>query len=128
MRDISRFGVSVERELLESFDQLIKEQGYDNRSEALRDLMRDHLVKSRLEKFSPTDEAVCILTFVYNQHADKSNSRIKAIQRDNYNFIVSVLNVYIDPDEEFNKRIFSGRMQFALNRPLKGKNEMYFCV
>ncbi len=50
MSDLSRFGVSVEDELLKSFDQLIAGQGYTARSEALRDLMRDALVKSRILK------------------------------------------------------------------------------
>jgi CopG family nickel-responsive transcriptional regulator len=57
MSDLSRFGVSVEEELLQRFDELIAGQGYANRSEALRDLMRDALVKSRLET-SPEDGEV----------------------------------------------------------------------
>ena len=48
MGELSRFGVSAEEELLQNFDRLINLQGYANRSEALRDLMRDALVKSKL--------------------------------------------------------------------------------
>ncbi len=40
MSSLVRFGVSLEEELLESFDSLSAERGYSNRSEALRDLMR----------------------------------------------------------------------------------------
>ncbi len=59
MSELSRFGVSVEDELLKSFDQLISEQGYANRSEALRDLMRDALVKSSIENpANDVDEVV----------------------------------------------------------------------
>ena len=49
MSELSRFGVSVENELLESFDRLLTDRGYATRSEALRDLMRDALVQSRIE-------------------------------------------------------------------------------
>ena len=49
MSELSRFGISVEKGLLKSFDKLINQQGYANRSEAFRDLMRDALVKSQLE-------------------------------------------------------------------------------
>ncbi|MGB6607828.1 MAG: ribbon-helix-helix protein, CopG family, partial [Atribacterota bacterium] len=45
MSDIIRFGVSLEKELLEKFDKLIKEKKYSNRSEAIRDLIRENLVK-----------------------------------------------------------------------------------
>ena len=49
MSDVSRFSISTEDELLQSFDQLIARQGYANRSEAMRDLMRDSLIKSKIE-------------------------------------------------------------------------------
>ncbi len=45
MSDIVRFGVSLEKELLEKFDRLITEKSYPNRSEAIRDLIRENLVK-----------------------------------------------------------------------------------
>jgi CopG family nickel-responsive transcriptional regulator len=51
MPDLNRFGVSIDENLLVSFDKLIGEQGYGNRSEALRDLIRDALIKSKIEDF-----------------------------------------------------------------------------
>ena len=56
MSEISRFGVSVEDELLQNYDQLIAAQGYGTRSEALRDLMRDALVRSKIEISSEIGE------------------------------------------------------------------------
>ena len=49
MSSLIRFGVSIEDELLESFDELSAERGYSNRSEAVRDLMRDALVQARVK-------------------------------------------------------------------------------
>ena len=60
MSELSRFGVSVEDELLQSFDHLIAAQGYETRSEALRDLMRDALVKTKLEISAETGEVCAI--------------------------------------------------------------------
>ncbi|HCG77543.1 TPA: nickel-responsive transcriptional regulator NikR, partial [bacterium] len=45
MKEIVRFGVSLEKELLHKFDSLIGEKRYPNRSEAIRDLIRENLVK-----------------------------------------------------------------------------------
>ena len=99
MSELSRFGVSVEEILLESFDQLIADQGYDSRSEALRDLMRDALVKSRLEYLPEDAEALASLTLVYDHHATDLNDKMNELQHDNHNLIVSVLHVHVSHDD-----------------------------
>ena len=99
MSDLSRFGVSVEEELLESFDQLIGGQGYANRSEALRDLMRDALVKSRLESSPDEGEALGSLTLVYDHHASELNDKMNEIQHDHHDLVVSVLHVHVSHDD-----------------------------
>ncbi len=99
MSDLSRFGVSVEEELLESFDQLIAGQGYVNRSEALRDLMRDALVKSRLETSPENGEALGSLTLVYDHHASELNDKMNELQHDHHDLVVSVLHVHVNHDD-----------------------------
>lgn len=99
MSDLSRFGVSVEEELLQSFDQLISGQGYANRSEALRDLMRDALVKSKLETSPETGEALGSLTLVYDHHASELNDKMNEIQHNHHNLVVSVLHVHVSHDD-----------------------------
>ncbi len=99
MSDLSRFGVSAEEELLGNFDRLISSQGYANRSEALRDLMRDAIVKSRLEDAPETGEVLGSLTLVYDHHASDLADKMNALQHDYFNFIVSVLHVHISHDD-----------------------------
>jgi len=99
MSELSRFGVSVEEELLQSFDQLIAGQGYVNRSEALRDLMRDALVKSRLEGSPENDEVLGSLTLVYDHHASELNDKMNELQHDHHNLVVSVLHVHVNHDD-----------------------------
>ena len=99
MSELSRFGVSAEEELLQNFDRLIGVQGYANRSEALRDLMRDALVKSKLEDAPETGEVLGSLTLVYDHHANDLSDKMNALQHDYFNFIVSVLHVHISHDD-----------------------------
>jgi CopG family nickel-responsive transcriptional regulator len=99
MSDLSRFGVSAEEELLRNFDRLIAAQGYANRSEALRDLMRDAIVKSRLEDAHEAAEVLGSLTLVYDHHASDLADKMNALQHDYFNFIVSVLHVHISHDD-----------------------------
>lgn len=99
MGDISRFGVSVEDDLLASFDQLISGQGYANRSEALRDLMRDALVRSKLDAPRAGSEVLGTLTLVYDHHASDLTDKMAELQHDHHGLVVSVLHVHISHDD-----------------------------
>jgi CopG family nickel-responsive transcriptional regulator len=99
MSEISRFGVSAEDELLRSFDELIGAQGYANRSEALRDLMRDALVKAKLNASAETDEVLGSLTLVYDHHAKDLSDKMADLQHDHFESVVSVLHVHVSHDD-----------------------------
>lgn len=99
MSELTRFGVSAEEGLLQGFDELITNQGYENRSEALRDLMRDALVKSRIENSSETSEALGSLTLVYDHHASELNSRMNDLQHGHHDLVISVLHVHVSHDD-----------------------------
>ncbi len=62
----ARFGISIDDSLLKRFDKLIAEKGYPNRSEAIRDLIRDNLVKEDWE--AGTKETVGTITLVFSHH------------------------------------------------------------
>ncbi len=93
MSQLVRFGVAMERELLEAFDTRIARRGYENRSEALRDLVRADLVK---EAWEQGDEAVATISLVYDHHVHELTERLNAIQHDHAHLIVSALHVHVD--------------------------------
>lgn len=69
MSKIERAGVSVDKKLLSMFDQLIASQGYLNRSEAIRDLIRNRLSEEQLAE--PTTQAVAGVFLVFDHHSTK---------------------------------------------------------
>jgi CopG family nickel-responsive transcriptional regulator len=99
MADLIRFGVSAESELLESFDRLANSKGYVNRSEALRDLMRDALVQSRVDTQPSKGEVLGSLTLVYDHHARDLTAQMAELQHSHHNLVVSVLHVHISHDD-----------------------------
>lgn len=99
MSTLLRFGISAEEELLQSFDALSAERGYGNRSEALRDLMRDALVQSRLNAPADQTEVIASLTLVYDHHARELTDKMAAIQHDHHDLVISVLHVHISHDD-----------------------------
>ena len=73
MGDIIRFGVSLERSLLESFDRLITKMGYASRSKALADLVREKLVE---QEWAEGKEVVGAITMVYDHHQRELTERL----------------------------------------------------
>jgi CopG family nickel-responsive transcriptional regulator len=94
MEELVRFGVSITPLLLEKFDQLVKEKGYPSRSEALRDLIRDHLVEQEWE-YGET-EVVGTVTLIYDHHSSNLLQLLNDIQHDYHSLIVSTLHVHLD--------------------------------
>jgi CopG family nickel-responsive transcriptional regulator len=94
MSKITRFGVSLESTLLEKFDQLNTQKGYKNRSEAIRDLIREKLVS---EEWSASEhETVGVFSLVYDHHQRELNQTLNHIQHQHVEVIVSSTHVHID--------------------------------
>ena len=94
MADLTRFGVSLERSLLRQFDRLIGRKEYANRSEAIRDLIRESLVRDRWE--IGAGRAVGTITLVYNHDTRELAERLAQLQHAHYGEIISVLHVHLD--------------------------------
>jgi len=78
MGQLERIGVSLDKNLLLMFDQLISKQGYQSRSEAIRDLIRQQLSQRRLS--DPKAKAVAAVFMVYDHHATKLSDRLIDLQ------------------------------------------------
>ncbi len=95
MSDIVRFGVSLEKELLDKFDRLIKEKKYPNRSEAIRDLIRENLVKREWVKGKKVAGAI---TLVFDHHKRDLVNNLTDIQHDFHTLIISSQHIHLDHD------------------------------
>jgi len=94
MGETVRFGISIDDELLDRFDTLVNEKGYANRSEAIRDLIRDALVEQTWEE--GTEETVGTVTLVYNHHVRDLSDRLTEQQHHHHHEIVSALHIHLD--------------------------------
>ena len=95
MGDIVRFGVSLERSLLERFDRLIERMGYGSRSKALADLAREKLVE---REWAEGKEVVGTITMVYNHHQRELTEKLIDIQHHHHGEILSSQHIHLDPD------------------------------
>ncbi len=91
---LKRFGVSLESGLLDKFDKLLDIQGYANRSEGIRDLIRESLVKK--EWLDGEIETAGVVIIVYNHHQHELAQKVTNAQHKDHNSIVSTLHVHLD--------------------------------
>ncbi len=95
MGELVRFGVAMDSALLDRFDALVARRGSAaNRSEALRDLVRDALVDAEWE--DSDEEIVGTVTMVFDHHANDLSEKLDALQHANHEQIVSTLHVHLD--------------------------------
>ncbi len=107
MENITRFGVSIEPELLVHFDNIIKKKGYTNRSEAIRDLIREHLISDRTK--DPHIEAIGTLTMIYDHHHGPLTTKLLNIQHDHHEEILTTTHIHIDHDTCLEVLVLKGK-------------------
>ena len=93
MSELFRFGISIDKNLLDKFDRLIREKKYTNRSEAFRDLIREELVK---RAWREGKEVAGAITFIYDHHQRDLLSKIVDIQHHFQRLIISTQHIHLD--------------------------------
>ncbi len=103
---LKRFSVSLEEDLLKGFDEYIRQHGYSNRSEAVRDLIRKGLVR---EEWKSDSQVVGVITLVYNHHRPQLQERVTGLQHHFYHIITSSTHVHMDHDNCLEVTISKGK-------------------
>ncbi|MFC1480233.1 nickel-responsive transcriptional regulator NikR [Candidatus Omnitrophota bacterium] len=93
MPKLVRFGVSLEAKLLRNFDRYIEEREYQNRSEAIRDIIREGFVK---KEWSENKEVVGAIVLIYDHHKRNLVNKLTDIQHDFHNLVISSQHIHLD--------------------------------
>jgi CopG family nickel-responsive transcriptional regulator len=104
---ITRFGVSIEESLLKNYDRLISRKGYQNRSEAIRDLIRESLVQEEWEEGKK--ETVGTIAIVYSHHTRELSQTLTEMQHRYYRSILSSLHIHLDEHNCLEVLVVKGR-------------------
>jgi CopG family nickel-responsive transcriptional regulator len=94
---MERFTISLSEDLARDFDELIHKKGYQNRSEAVRDMLRELLKTDRLERHE-APFCVAALSYVYNHHARDLAERLTSLQHQHHHLVLSTMHVHLDHD------------------------------
>ena len=106
MPDLIRFGISMEKDLLSRLDQEIVKRGYPNRSEAIRDLIRNQLVE--IEWSQEEEEVAGTITIIYNHHVRGLSDLLLEMQHDHHHMIISVMHVHLEHEHCLEVMVIKG--------------------
>lgn len=107
---MQRFTISLDDALAAQFDALIASAGYVNRSEAVRDLIRNRMDKDHL---APDASAWCVATinYVYDHHDRTVSERVQSLQHDHHDLVVTSLHTHLDHDHCLETVVLRGRTE-----------------
>lgn len=91
---MQRLTISLDDDLAEAFDELMRQRGYANRSEAIRDLLRRELGEKELAS-GETEECVAVLSYVFDHHERQLSTRLTGMQHDHHDLAVATLHAHI---------------------------------
>jgi CopG family nickel-responsive transcriptional regulator len=91
--ELIRYGISLPKILSRKFDRLLKKKKYSNRSEAIRDLIRQALVDEEIES---NVEVVAVVNLLYNHHKRELSERLTELQHKHHHLVLSSMHVHLD--------------------------------
>jgi CopG family transcriptional regulator, nickel-responsive regulator len=107
MEKTIRFGMSMEAELLNKFERQMKKKGYTNRSEAIRDLIRDSLVRDEWE--GGEAESIGTVTIIYDHEERELSKKLTHNQHRNISHVVAATHVHVDSHHCLEALILRGK-------------------
>jgi CopG family transcriptional regulator, nickel-responsive regulator len=107
MSELARISLSLESSLMVRLEQLVEEGGYTNRSEFIRDLIRERLVAREWE--DEKAEVIGVVTMVYDHHAPGLGDRLTDIQHDHHDAVLASTHVHLDHDHCAEMIMMKGR-------------------
>ncbi|HPR65005.1 MAG TPA: nickel-responsive transcriptional regulator NikR [Thermoanaerobaculia bacterium] len=93
MTQLARLSFSIEQGLANRLEELVKTRGYTNRSEFIRDMIRDRLVE---ETWAVEGEGVGAITLIYDHHGRQLTDRLTHIQHHHHEVIMATTHVHLD--------------------------------
>jgi len=92
--------------LLDALDSMVESKGYPNRSEAIRDLVRQSMVDA--EWSSEKGEIIGVLVIVFDHHRRELSSRLLRKEHDWEGKILSTLHLHLDHDNCLEVKVIRG--------------------
>lgn len=94
MEKVVRFSSTISPKLLMRFDKILKEKGYKSRSEGIRDVIRNFIVRQEWE--GEEGDSVGSLTLLYDPDTKGVSNRLIELQHSHHANVLSSMHVHLD--------------------------------
>jgi CopG family nickel-responsive transcriptional regulator len=105
---MQRITITIDDDLLEAVDDLMKRRGYDSRSEAMRDIVRDMITRERLSE--PAADCIGTLVFVFDPDVRNLARRITTAHHDRHDLAIASMNVHLNHESCLQVSVLRGRL------------------
>ncbi len=105
---MKRLTMSLDDDLADAFEALVRERGYENRSEAFRDLLREHLGQERRQA-RPVGPCIATLSYLYDHHQRQLAMRLTDMQHEHHELSIATTHAHLDHDLCIEVAILRGR-------------------
>jgi CopG family transcriptional regulator, nickel-responsive regulator len=93
MSELVRLSLSIEKPLYDRLEEMVKQSGYENRSEFIRDMIRHQLVR---QQWDGNEEVVGTVTLVYDHHASNLTNKLTDLQHHHHGAVLATTHVHLD--------------------------------
>lgn len=107
---MQRVTITLDNDLMADLDRLIEQRGYQNRSEAIRDLARAGLKEAALDQ-EPERDCLGALVYVYQHPARELSKRLTRAFHDHHDMSLATLHVHLDHDNCMEVTVLKGSAQ-----------------
>ena len=105
---MQRFTITLDEELIDQLEVFMSKRGYENRSEAIRDMIRQQLQDEHMHAM-PAGECVANLSYVFNHHERELASRLTHAHHDHHDLSVSTMHIHLDHDNCMETVVLHGK-------------------
>lgn len=95
MSELIRLSLSIENALFEKFEKLVEKHKYANRSEFIRDMIRDRLVT---EEWQGEHEVLGTITLIYDHHKRELSEKLTDLQHHHHNMVLASTHLHLTKD------------------------------
>ena len=124
---MERVTLSIEKELLKAFDELIEERGYPTRSEAMRDLLREKIQELRLQR-QPSAHCLASVSYIYQHHQRDLTERLITMQHAVGDIVMMNSHIHLDSNHCMENLVLKGptaRVQQTANQIIAQRGVQY---
>lgn len=96
MPDLTRLSFSIENTLSEKLEKMVDQKGYNNRSEFIRDMIRERIVED--EWTNAQNDVIGTITIIFDHHKRELSNKLTELQHLHHKLVLTSTHIHLSRD------------------------------